>query len=76
MNKLIAGLCCLMLAAAPLAMAQDKGKGDEKKAAAKKEPSEKQKAHQQKMKDCSKQAGDKKMKGDDRKKFMSGCLKG
>lgn len=76
MNKLIAGLCCLMLAAAPLAMAQDKGKGDEMKAAAKKEPSEKQKAHQQKMKDCSKQAGDKKMKGDDRKKFMSGCLKG
>ena len=76
MNKLIAGLCCLMLAASPLALAQDKGKGGEKKAAvAKKEPSEKQKAHQQKMKDCSKQAGDKKIKGDDRKKFMSGCLK-
>jgi len=33
MNKLIAGLCCFMLAAAPLAMAQDKAKADEKKAA-------------------------------------------
>ena len=76
MNKLIAGLCCLMLAASPLALAQDKSKGDEKKAAAKKEPSERQKAHQQRMKDCSKQAGDKQLKGDDRKKFMSGCLKG
>ena len=28
------------------------------------------------MKICSKQAGDKKMKGDARKKFMSSCLKG
>jgi hypothetical protein len=28
------------------------------------------------MKSCNKQAGDKKMKGDDRKKFMSDCLKG
>ena len=65
MSKLIAGLCCLMLAAAPLAMAQDK---------ARKEPTEKQKAHQQKMKDCSKQAGDKKLKGNERKKFMKDCL--
>lgn len=77
MNKLIAGLCCLMLAGSPLALAQDKGKADEKKAAAaKKEPSEKQLAHQQKMKDCSKEAGDKKLKGDERKGFMSSCLKG
>lgn len=76
MNKLIAGLCCLMLAAAPLAMAQDKGKGVEKKAAAaaKKEPSEKQKAQQERLKSCNKEAGDKKMKGDDRKKFMKDCL--
>ena len=27
------------------------------------------------MKDCSKQAGDKKLKGDERKSFMSACLK-
>ena len=31
-------------------------------------------AQQEKMKDCNKQAGDK--KGDERKKFMSECLKG
>ena len=42
----------------------------------KKAPSEKQKAQQQKMKACNKQAVDKKMKGDDRKKFMSSCLSG
>jgi len=64
MNKLIAGLCCLMLAVSPLALAQEK-----------KAPSEKQLAHQQKMKDCSKEAGDKKLKGDERKNFMSSCLK-
>jgi len=32
-------------------------------------------AQQQKMKDCSAEAKDKGMKGDERKKFMSGCLK-
>jgi hypothetical protein len=41
----IAALCAFMLAASPLALAQDKAKGDEKKAAkaaemAKKEPTE------------------------------------
>jgi hypothetical protein len=38
--------------------------------------SPKQKAQQDKMKSCNKDAGDKKLKGDDRKKFMSECLKG
>jgi hypothetical protein len=66
MKKLIAAMC-FMLAAAPLAMGQDK---------AKKEPSEKQKAQQERMKDCNAKAGDKGMKGDDRNKFMSSCLKG
>ena len=114
MKKLIAALC-FMFAVSPLALAQDKAKDAEKKAApakaaetkaapakaeekkgapakadekkaapakaekkakAKKEPSEKQKAQQKKMKDCSKEAGDKKLKGDERKKFMSGCMKG
>ena len=65
MKKLIALLCCAILAGPVLA--QDK---------AKKEPSEKQKAQQNKMKDCNKQAGDKKMQGDARKTFMSSCLKG
>ena len=30
---------------------------------------------QDKMKSCNKKAGDKKLKGDERKQFMSGCLK-
>ena len=65
MNKLIAGLCCLMLMASPLALAQDK---------AKKEPSEAQKKQQERMKECNAKAGDR--KGDDRKTFMSACLGG
>ena len=32
-------------------------------------------AQQQKMSTCSKEAGEKKLAGDDRKKFMSTCLK-
>ena len=62
MKKMIAVLCCTMLALP--AFAQDK----------KKEPSEKQKAQQERMKDCNAKMGDK--KGDDRKKAMSACLKG
>ena len=61
MKMLIAALC---LAFATGAFAQDK----------KKEPSAKQKAQQERMKDCNAKAGDK--KGDERKKFMSACLKG
>ena len=67
MNKLMMALCCLMLAASPLALAQEK--------AAKKEPTEAQKKQQERMKSCNKQAGDKKLEGDARKKFMSSCLK-
>jgi hypothetical protein len=89
MKKLIAAWC-FMFALSPLALAQDKARDAEKKAAtaseksakseakskAKKEPSEKQKAQQEKMKTCNKQAGEKKLKGDERKKFVSGCMKG
>ena len=39
------------------------------------EPSKAQAAQQGRMKDCNKQASDKKLKGDVRKKFMSSCLK-
>ena len=63
MRKLIALLCFAVLAAP--AFAQDK---------AKKEPSAKQKAQQERMKDCNAKMGDK--KGDERKKAMSSCLKG
>ena len=64
MRELSTALFCLTLAAAPLTLAQDKGKP----------PSEAQKKQQERMAACNKQAGDK--KGEDRKKFMSGCLKG
>ena len=33
-------------------------------------------SQQQKMKDCNKQAATQNLKGDDRKTFMSTCLKG
>ena len=68
MKGLMAALCALMLAASPLALAQEK--------AAKKEPTEAQKKQQQRMADCNKQAEAKKLEGDARKKFMSSCLKG
>jgi hypothetical protein len=46
-------------------------KGEEPAAAAKQKTPQ-----QQKMADCNKQAADKKVKGDERKAFMSSCLKG
>ena len=64
MKGLLAVLSCLLMVAAPLALAQDKGKA----------PTEAQKKQQARMSACNKQAGDK--KGDERKKFMSTCLKG
>ncbi len=42
--------------------------------AAKKEPSPAQQAQQEKMKACNADAGQKQLKGDERKKFMSECL--
>ena len=86
MKRLLTALC-FMLATTPLAFAQDKAKDADKKAPAateksakgdeskaSKEPSEKQKAQQARMRDCSEKAGDR--KGDERKKYMSSCLKG
>ena len=62
MKILMAAVCGLVLAMS--AQAQDK----------KKEPSDAQKAQQQRMKDCNAKMGDK--KGDERQKAMSSCLKG
>jgi hypothetical protein len=64
MKYLIAAVCLAF--AATGAVAQDKKD-------AKKEPSAAQKKQQARMKDCNEKAADK--KGDDRKKFMSSCLK-
>jgi len=78
--KMLAAVICLTFALSPLAMADDKSMDSGKTATEttqKKEPSEKQKAQRQKMKDCNKQAKDKGIKGrDERKQFMSDCLKG
>jgi hypothetical protein len=68
MKGLLAVLWCTLLMAAPIALAQDKGKG--------KAPTEAQKKQQERMSACNKQAGEKKLKGDERKKFMNSCLKG
>jgi hypothetical protein len=64
MKMLIAALCSFALLASPLAFAQDKDK---------KAPTAAQKKQQERMKSCNEKAGDK--KGDERKKFMSTCLK-
>jgi len=64
MRKLALAVC-LMFVFSPLALAQEK-----------KAPSPAQKKQQERMKDCNEQAGEKKMEGDARKKFMSACLKG
>ena len=66
MKYLIAAICLAF--AATGAVAQDKKE-------AKKAPSAAQKEQQNRMKDCNRQASDKKMKGDERKAFMSSCLK-
>jgi hypothetical protein len=65
MKSLIAVAFAATLCVTP-AIAQDK------QAAEKKAPTE----QQQRMADCNKRAGEKDMKGDDRKSFMSACLKG
>ena len=62
MKLLMAAICGMTLALS--AQAQDK----------KKEPSEAQKAQQERMKACNSKAEGK--KGDERKAFMSSCLKG
>jgi Ni/Co efflux regulator RcnB len=80
MSKLLSVIVAALFAAASVnAIAQDKKaekapKADVKKDA-KKEPTAAQKKQQERMKECNMQADDKKLKGDDRKKFMSGCLK-
>ena len=78
MSKLLSLIVAAVFAAASMtAIAQDK-KGDKPKAeksmteSPKKQMTEAQKARN---KECAAQANEKKLKGDDRKKFMSGCLK-
>jgi Ni/Co efflux regulator RcnB len=78
MSKLLSLIVAALFAAASVtAIAQDK-KGDKPKAekstteSPKKQMTEAQKARN---KECAAQANEKKLKGDERKKFMSGCVK-
>ena len=79
MNKMILAAAATLLAAnLAFAQAAAPATADKKPATTaetKKAPSEKQVKQQERMKSCNKDAGDKKLKGDTRKKFMSECLK-
>src|SRR5262245_22614897 len=65
MKRLSTVLFCMLLAVAPIAYGQDKGKA----------PTEAQKKQQERMSACNKRASDRGLKGDERKTFMSSCLK-
>jgi membrane-bound lytic murein transglycosylase len=73
MKQLIAAVICALFALTS-AHAADKPETQKAAPAAKKEPSEAQKKQQDRMKDCNAKADGK--SGDDRKKYMSSCLKG
>jgi hypothetical protein len=65
MKQLISVLFAAALCASPAFAQQKQG-----------EPKKELTEQQKRMGDCSRQASDKGMKGDDRNKFMSACLKG
>ncbi len=68
MAALVAGLLCVSAA-----QAQDKKPAEKSAAPA---AAKKVSPQQSKMRVCSKEAKGKKLKGEERKKFMSACLKG
>ena len=74
MKRLFTVLLCTMVVAASFACGEDKGKAT--KQAQAKAPTQAQKSQQERMSACNKQAGEKKLKGDARKKFLSACLEG
>lgn len=74
MKRLFTVLLCTMVVAASFACGEDKGKATKQVQA--KAPTQAQKKQQERMSACNRQAGDKKLKGDARKKFMSACLEG
>jgi psiF repeat len=78
MRQLLTVLVAAMFAAVSVgAIAQDKGKPDAKKEmkTEKKAPTAAQKKRQERMKECNAQADEKKLQGDERKKFVSSCAK-
>jgi hypothetical protein len=81
MKQLLTVLAAAIFAVVSVsAFAQDKPKAEKteksmSKDAPKKELTAAQKQRQERQKACSAQASEKKLKGDERKKFMSSCLK-
>jgi hypothetical protein len=82
MNKLLSVIVAAMFAAVSASAfaashvgAQMKDEKKMEKKAPKKEATAAQKKQQERMKECNMQAADKGLKGDERKKFMSSCLK-
>ena len=71
-------LIAVLLAAPLVAVAAENVKGETVKSEDKaKTPKSQTKMSQpERMKSCNKEAGEKALKGDERKKFMSQCLKG
>ncbi|HWA39600.1 MAG TPA: PsiF family protein [Burkholderiales bacterium] len=68
MKAILAALCTLSIVVATPALGQDKK--DEKKA-----PSVAQKKQQERMRDCNKKATERALTGDERKNFVSACLR-
>lgn len=72
MKGLIAALCLTVATSA--ALAQDKKEAKAKKESAS-QASAQQKVEHERKTACNKQATEKKLKGESRKKFISSCLK-
>lgn len=77
MKQLLTVLVAAMFAAVSVAAVAQEKKADTKKEmkSDKKAPTAAQKKRQERMKECNAQADDKKLQGDERKKFVSGCVK-
>lgn len=76
MSKLLSLIVAAMFAAVSVAaIAQQPAKTEKSMEKPKKEPTAAQKKQQERRKECNMKADDQKLKGDDRKKFVSSCLK-
>lgn len=75
MKQLLTMLMAAMFAAVSVAAVAQEKKADAKKEMKAKTPTAAQKKRQERMKECNAQADEKKLQGDERKKFVSTCAK-
>jgi hypothetical protein len=75
MKQLLTMLMAAMFAVVSVAAVAQEKKADAKKEMKAKAPSAAQKKRQERMKECNAQADEKKLQGDERKKFVSSCAK-